>query len=104
MRLKGSSLIEIVIAMMLWSSFLYLFQAHQVQALYERQMYEKTLNHYHIIEQVYVLKTLNLIEFETYVFNNYGQLDSLGLYTLYVFGDAFTIHYEGTIIYDSTKD
>ena len=103
MRLKGNSLIEIVIAMMVWASFLYLFQAYQVQKIYERHIYEKTLHHYHLIEHVYMLKTLHLIEFDTCVLNQYGVLDPFGLYEVIIIGDQFKLYYEGIIIYDSDE-
>lgn len=104
MRLKGSSLIEMLIALILWASFIYLFQAYQVQALYERHIYETSLQHYHVIEQIYMLKTLDLIEINTFVLNHYGELDDSGLYKVFIFEDYFTLYYEGIHMYDSSKD
>jgi hypothetical protein len=104
MRLKGSSLLEIVIALIVWATFIYLFQAYQVQAIYERHIYERNLQHYHIIEQIYMLKTLDLIELDTLVFNHYGVLDDQGLYEVFIFENHFTLYYKGTLIYDSSND
>jgi hypothetical protein len=93
-----------MIALILWATFIYLFQAYQVQALYERHMYQQSLQHYHMIEQIYMLKTLDLIELDTLVFNHYGVLDDSGLYEVFILEDQFTIYYEGIRIYDSSND
>jgi len=103
MRLKGSSFIEIVIAIMLWASFLYLFQANQFQRSYERHMYEMRLNHYHVIEHVYMLKRLNLIELDAFSLNQYGVLDPFGQYQVNILGDQLIVYYEGIVVYDSNE-
>jgi hypothetical protein len=51
-----------------------------------------------------MLKTLDLIELDTLVFNHYGVLDDQGLYEVFILENHFTLYYEGTLIYDSSND
>ena len=99
MKIKGYSIIEVVVAIALWSSFLLLFKHFQVSMVHKEVQYERELHHYHVIENIMYLDGLHMLFKTHYTFNEKGVLDSKGLYVYRRTNQIATIYYLDRIIY-----
>jgi type II secretory pathway component PulJ len=99
MKIKGYSIIEVVIAMTLWSSFLLLFKQLQVNMVSKEAQYERELHHYHVIENIMYLDGLQILLKTYYSFNEKGVLDPKGSYVYRRSNQVSTIYYLDQLLY-----